>query len=75
MPERISNNVKLALRGELKLLAFCQACGHGTRLEARYAVLVIEGYTTLEELASRLRCTKCRARECSIDWAVRNPKR
>jgi len=27
MPESISNNVKLAERGELKLLASCQACG------------------------------------------------
>jgi hypothetical protein len=75
MPESVSNNVKLAWRGELRLLAFCNSCGHGTRLEPSYAVRVIEGYTTLKKLAAKMRCTKCKAKECSIDWAVRNPRR
>jgi hypothetical protein len=74
VPESISNNVKLAQRGELRLLAFCQACGHGTRLDAHYAVRVIEGYTTVEELAECLRCTECRAKEGLIVWGVRQPR-
>jgi hypothetical protein len=75
MPESILKNIKLAERGELKLLAFCQACGNGRSLNKRYAVNVIQGDTTLEKLAARMRCAKCRAKECSIDWAVRNPKK
>jgi hypothetical protein len=75
MPESISNTIKLAERGELRLLAFCQACGHGTRLDNRYAVRVIEGYATLEKLSAKMRCTKCSAKECLVDWAVRNPRK
>lgn len=75
MPESLSNNIKLAERGDLKLLAFCQACGHGARLDARYAVRVIEGRTTEAGLAARLRCTRCRAKEVTVEWAVRHPRR
>jgi hypothetical protein len=75
MPESILKSIKLAERGELRLLAFCQACGHGTRLGKRYALSVVNGYTTLEKLAAKMRCIKCGAKECSVDWAVRNPRK
>jgi hypothetical protein len=75
MPESQSKNYKLALRGELRLLGSCRVCGHGERLPIQLGVQVVEGCTTLHEIAARLRCTRCGNRCADVDWAERWPTR
>jgi hypothetical protein len=75
MPESFHKNLKLAERGELRLIASCRVCGHGDRLDIRLGVSVVEGRTSPEKIGERLRCTKCGNRCADVTWAERWPRK
>jgi hypothetical protein len=51
--------------GQYSILISC-ACGHTRRCDPRTLAAIVGWDARLEEVAKRMRCSKCRARACEL---------
>lgn len=62
--------------GQYLLLLECAACGHKRQANPQMLARLFGWDTSLEDLARRLRCSKCGKRQCSVRAvAAQKPRR